>query len=55
MFMQHDNERIHREHQAILDACQRRDQDAAKAAAVGHIEGTQRELNRFFEEHLDSG
>jgi DNA-binding GntR family transcriptional regulator len=53
MFIQHDNERIHREHQAILDACLKRDQATAKAAAIEHIEGTQRELNRFFVERLD--
>jgi DNA-binding GntR family transcriptional regulator len=52
MFIAHDNARIHREHLAILDACLRRDQAAAKAAAMAHIEGTQRELERFFAKRL---
>lgn len=52
MFIIHNNERIHREHQAIFDACLRRDQAAAKVHAVGHIEGTQHELSKFFAERL---
>ncbi len=52
MLVIHNNERIHREHLAILDACLRRDQAAAKEAAVSHIEGTQTELNQFFAERL---
>lgn len=48
MFNIHNNERIQREHEAIFDACLRRDQAAAKAHAIGHIEGTQQELSRFF-------
>ncbi len=53
MFVIHNNERIHREHLAILDACLQRDAPAAKAAAVKHIEGTQAELNHFFAERLE--
>lgn len=53
MYRIHNNARIHREHQAILDACLKRDQAAARTAAVDHITGTQQELIRFFTKRLE--
>jgi DNA-binding GntR family transcriptional regulator len=45
MYVAHDHERVHREHQNILDVCRTRDQAAAREAAVKHIQGTQYELH----------
>src|SRR5262249_48444430 len=50
MFVAHDPERVHLEHQAILDACRSRDQMAARQAAMSHIQGTQRELHELLRE-----
>jgi DNA-binding GntR family transcriptional regulator len=41
----HDTERVHREHEAILNACWRRDQAAARDVAMKHIRHTQEELH----------
>jgi DNA-binding GntR family transcriptional regulator len=43
----HDTERVHREHEAILDACHRRDQAAAREMAILHIRHTQEELHVY--------
>lgn len=43
----HDTERVHREHEAILDACYRRDQAAAREIATLHIRHTQEELHVY--------
>jgi DNA-binding GntR family transcriptional regulator len=40
MFMTRDTERVHQEHQGILDACRRRDAALAKARAQEHINRT---------------
>ncbi len=45
MYVSHDHERVHREHQHILDLCRRRDQSGSREAAVMHIQGTQHELH----------
>ncbi|MCC7446828.1 MAG: GntR family transcriptional regulator [Anaerolineae bacterium] len=47
MFTTHNPERVHREHQAILDACSRRDPAGAREAAVHHIQLTQQELHEL--------
>jgi DNA-binding GntR family transcriptional regulator len=49
MLIPHEKERVHREHQAILDACRQRDRDAAREAAASHIRRTQFELTEYFE------
>jgi DNA-binding GntR family transcriptional regulator len=45
MFMTRDHERIHLEHDAILDACRKGDQALAKTLAQEHILLTQRALD----------
>ena len=45
MFMTRDTERIHREHEGILEACRLRDQTLAKERAKEHIYLTQRALD----------
>jgi DNA-binding GntR family transcriptional regulator len=45
MFMTRDTDRIHQEHDAILDACRQRDQALAKTLAKEHIYLTQRALD----------
>jgi DNA-binding GntR family transcriptional regulator len=45
MFMTRDTERIHREHEGILEACRLRDQNLAKDRAKQHIYLTQRALD----------
>ena len=45
MFMTRDTERIHREHEGILEACRLRDQTLAKERAKEHIYFTQRALD----------
>jgi len=45
MFMTRDHERIHQEHEAILEACRQRDQALAKQRAQDHITLTQRALD----------
>ena len=50
MFIAHDPERVHLEHQGILDACRSRDQLKARQAAMMHIQGTQRELHDLLHE-----
>jgi DNA-binding GntR family transcriptional regulator len=44
MFVTRDTERIHQEHEAILEACRQRDQALAKERARQHIHLTHREL-----------
>lgn len=46
MFVTHDTERIHQEHEGIVAACELRDQALAKERARQHIYLTQRELDR---------
>jgi len=53
MFITHDPERVHLEHQAIIDACRSRDQSAARQAAMMHIQGTQQELHELLREEFD--
>jgi DNA-binding GntR family transcriptional regulator len=45
MFVTRDTERIHQEHEGILEACRQRDQALAKERARQHIHLTQRELD----------
>ena len=45
MFMTRDTERIHQEHEGILEACRMRDQALAKQRARDHIYLTQRALD----------
>jgi DNA-binding GntR family transcriptional regulator len=52
MFNAHDPERVHLEHQRILDACRSRDQLAARQAAMLHIQGTQQELHKLLREEF---
>lgn len=52
MYMPHDKDRIHDEHQNILDACRRRDRELARELAASHIRGTQNELVAHFEAEL---
>lgn len=54
MFTQHDHERVHLEHDAILDACVRRDQVAARDAAAQHIERTQKELHLLLRADMEA-
>jgi len=53
MFITHDPERVHLEHQGILDTCRKRDQQAARQAAMMHIQGTQRELHELLREEFE--
>ena len=52
MFLIHNVERIHAEHQAILDACKRGDQAAARQAAIDHIRNTQQELHESLQAEI---
>lgn len=52
MLIPHEKDRVHREHQAILDACRRRDQDGAREAAASHIRRTQFELTAYFQNEM---
>ena len=45
MFVTHDHERIHQEHDDILAACRSRDQELAKQRAIDHITLTQHALH----------
>ena len=45
MFMTRDHERIHQEHEGLLEACRSRDQELAKELAKAHIYLTQRALD----------
>jgi DNA-binding GntR family transcriptional regulator len=45
----HNTERVHAEHEAILNACQRGDQAGAREAAVMHIRNTQQELHEYLQ------
>jgi DNA-binding GntR family transcriptional regulator len=45
-----DIKRVHSEHEAILDACYRRDQSAARDVAIQHIQHTQQELHVYLKE-----
>ncbi len=53
MSVSHDTERVHREHQTILDACKRRNQADARVAAMMHIQGTQQELHKLLRADLE--
>ena len=53
MFVTHDPERVHLEHQGILDTCRKRDQQAAREAAMMHIRGTQQELHKLLREAFE--
>lgn len=53
MFIAHNPERVHREHQIILDACLRRDQVAARDAAMKHIQLTQNELHELLRVEIE--
>jgi DNA-binding GntR family transcriptional regulator len=46
MYVTHDTERIHQEHESIVAACEQHDQALAKERARQHIYLTQRELDR---------
>jgi len=46
----HDTERVHREHEAILEACYQRDHTAARELAILHIRHTQEELHVYLRE-----
>ena len=52
MFMTRDTERIHQEHEGILEACRLRDPALAKQHAKDHIYLTQRALDGQL--HVDS-
>lgn len=45
----HNTERVHAEHEAILEACRKRDQTAAREAAMMHIRNTQQELHDYLQ------
>ena len=45
MFMTHETERVHQEHEGILEACRQHDQALAKERAKAHIYRTQRALD----------
>jgi DNA-binding GntR family transcriptional regulator len=49
MFVTHEHDRIHREHEGILDACRQRDLALAKTRAQQHISGTQRALDHLLQ------
>ena len=49
MFVTREHERIHQEHQGILDACRLRDSALAKARAQQHITGTQRAMDHLLQ------
>jgi DNA-binding GntR family transcriptional regulator len=49
MFVTREHERIHQEHEAILDACRQRDATLAKARAQQHIIGTQRAMDHLLQ------
>ncbi len=50
----HDTERVHREHEAILDACYRRDQARAREVAMLHIRHTQEELHVYLKAEIEN-
>jgi DNA-binding GntR family transcriptional regulator len=49
MFMTRDTNRIHQEHEGILEACRQRNPELAKERAQQHISLTQRELSQQLE------
>jgi DNA-binding GntR family transcriptional regulator len=49
MYVTRDVEVVHHEHRVILEACQRRDADAARRAAIMHIRHAQRALHEYVE------
>jgi len=53
MFITHDPERVHLEHQGIIDACRKRDQTAAREAAIAHIQRTQQELHELLRADME--
>jgi DNA-binding GntR family transcriptional regulator len=53
MFTTHNPERVHLEHQAILDACRQRDQQAARESAMRHIQLTQQELHALLRADIE--
>ncbi len=53
MFTTHNPERVHREHQTILDACRERNQQVAREAAMLHIQLTQQELHELLRADIE--
>lgn len=53
MFITHNPQRVHREHQIILDACVRRDPVGAREAAIKHIQQTQHELHELLRVEIE--
>jgi DNA-binding GntR family transcriptional regulator len=53
MLSVHNTERVHAEHEAILNACRRGDQAGAREAATMHIRNTQRELHDYLEAEMN--
>jgi DNA-binding GntR family transcriptional regulator len=49
MFVTREHERIHQEHQNILDACRQGDRALAKVRAQQHINGTQRAMDHLLQ------
>jgi DNA-binding GntR family transcriptional regulator len=49
----HNTERVHAEHEAILEACRRGDQTSAREAAVMHIRNTQQELHEYLQAQMN--
>lgn len=53
MFIAHNPQRVHQEHQLILDFCVRRDQTGAREAAMKHIQLTQDELHELLRVEIE--
>jgi DNA-binding GntR family transcriptional regulator len=53
MFIAHNPQRVHREHQIILDACSRCDPAGAREAAIKHIQLTQHELHELLRVEIE--
>lgn len=49
MFVTREHERIHQEHEGILEACRLRDSALAKTRAQQHITGTQRAMDHLLQ------
>jgi|SRR5690606_34198180 DNA-binding GntR family transcriptional regulator len=49
----HNTERVHAEHEAILEACRRGDQSGAREAAIMHIRNTQQELHDYLQAEMN--
>lgn len=53
MFVTRDVTVVHQEHEAILAACRQRDADAARAAAVLHIQHAQKAIHAYVQGDMD--